>query len=89
MIIYILEFTLLAMVWHILGAVILSFISSSALSEADGMEFVNPVFIHRHTRVNWFGAIVLMFFYTILCPFGAIGYWFYKLCVIGREDFED
>ena len=89
MIIDVLEITLLLLVWHTLGALILAFFPLSVLGKADGMEFVNPVFIYNHTKVNWFGAIVLMLFFSFLFPIGAIGYWFYKLCVVGRKELED
>lgn len=52
----------------------------------DGWELCNPYWAyHYHKGVNWFGAIVLSLLYTILCPIGAICYWFYKLCTIGRR----
>ena len=86
MVIGILEITLLLLVWHTLGVLILSFIPLVVVGDAEGMEFVNPVFIYNHTKVNWFGAVVLMLFFSFLCPIGAIGYWFYKLCVIGRKE---
>ena len=52
---------------------------------ADGVEFLNPIYIHKQVRVNWFGAIMLMLFYTALCPLAAICYWFYKLCTVGAK----
>ena len=53
---------------------------------ADGWELCNPYYSYKyHERVNWFGAIMLSLLYTALCPIGAICYWFYKLCTIGRR----
>lgn len=88
----ILEIILLLLVWHTLGALILCFTPFTPLSvpsKAAGFEFVNPVFIYNNTKVNWFGAVVLMLFFSFLCPIGAIGYWFYKLCVVGRKELEN
>ena len=52
----------------------------------DGWELCNPYWVHvYHTSVNWFGAIFLSLVYTALCPVGAIIYWFYKLCTVGRR----
>ena len=86
MVINIIQITILLLMWHTVGALILSFIPLSVLSKAEGLEFVNPIFIYNHTKVNWFGAIVLMLFLSLLCPIGALGYWFYKLCIIGRKE---
>lgn len=59
--------------------------------DAEGFEFVNPVFIYKHCRVNVFGAIILALLMSLICPLGTVGYWFYKLCTIGRkaDDIED
>lgn len=53
---------------------------------ADGWELCNPYYSYKfHKNVNWFGAIILSLVYTALCPLGAIVYWFYKLCTVGRK----
>ena len=53
---------------------------------ANGWELCNPYWAYRyHKKVNWFGAIMLSLFYTALCPIGALCYWFYKLCTVGRR----
>lgn len=52
----------------------------------DGWELCNPYWAYQyHKKVNWFGAIMLSLFYTALCPIGALCYWFYKLCTVGRR----
>lgn len=52
----------------------------------DGWELCNPYWAYKyHKGVNWFGAIMLSLLYTALCPIGAVCYWFYKLCTIGRR----
>lgn len=52
----------------------------------DGWELCNPYYSYRyHNNVNWFGAIILSLVFMALCPIGAVCYWFYKLCTIGRR----
>ena len=73
--------------WNIVGLIIkcLLFQSTSGpIGLSDGFEYVNPVFIYKNTRVNWFGAIILTLYYSLLCPIGTVCYWFYKLCTVGR-----
>lgn len=55
------------------------------LRETEGFEFVNPVWWYRNYPVNPFGAVMCALGFTILCPVMAIGYWFYKLCTVGRR----
>ena len=76
--------------WQILGgAILVGLIVQESpfdiVTQADGIEFVNPAFVYKHNRVNWFGACVVALFYSLICPAATIGYWFYKLCVIGRK----
>lgn len=80
--------------WHILGFIVAGVGASTgdaalgmggALSRAEGLEFVNPCFIYKHNEVNWFGAIVVCIAYSLLMPLCTIGYWFYKLCTVGRK----
>lgn len=56
-----------------------------AIAQSSGMEFVNPVFVYKHNKVNWFGAFVVASFYGFICPIATTGYWFYKLCTVGRK----
>ena len=56
-----------------------------AIAQSDGVEFVNPIFVYKHNRVNWFGAIVVATVYGLVCPIVTICYWFYKLCTVGRK----
>ena len=75
--------------WQILGGLVLSVASATStgwIGLADGWEFVNPFFVYKYCKsVNWFGAFVLAMFLTAICPFGALCYWFYKLCTVGRR----
>lgn len=55
-------------------------------SSADGWELCNPYWVYKYYEsVNWFGAVMLSLIYTALCPIGAVCYWFYKLCTVGRR----
>lgn len=56
-----------------------------AIGQADGLEFVNPIFVYKHNKVNWFGAIVVATAYGLICPIATLCYWFYKLCTVGRK----
>ena len=48
-------------------------------------DLYNPCCAYDAYKVNWFGAIMISLVYTILCPLGAVCYWFYKLCTVGRK----
>lgn len=51
-----------------------------------GLQWINPVVIYDNVPVNWFGCIVLTILAHIAVgPFLAAGYWFYKLCTVGRK----
>lgn len=69
--------------WQLIGGMFAIIIAIN--NYADGFELANPYWVYRYNKhVNWFGAIILALGYTILCPLGAFGYWFYKLCTVGR-----
>ena len=55
------------------------------LRKTEGLEFVNPVWWYRNYPVNPFGAAMCALGFTIICPVMTIGYWFYKLCTVGRK----
>lgn len=70
--------------WFLFGAVICIYWSMEKYT--DGWELCNPYYSYQyHKCVNWFGAIMLSLLYTALCPIGAVFYWFYKLCTVGRR----
>lgn len=57
-----------------------------SIEKAVGWELCNPYWAYKyHKGVNWFGAIMLSLLYTALCPIGAVCYWFYKICTVGRR----
>lgn len=76
----------------IVGIIGLSLIFNSVFAEliselvgSEGMEFVNPVWLYKRFKVNWFGvACITLIFSAITLPF-AVAYWFYKLCKVGRK----
>lgn len=47
--------------------------------------FVNPFWLYKNIKVNWFGAFLIGIVLTILLPIISIPYWIYKLCTVGRE----
>jgi hypothetical protein len=55
--------------------------------------FVNPFVVYKfNTSVNWFGAFMIALALSLVCPFGAMSYWIYKLgwlfcklCTVGRK----
>ena len=83
------ETILLICIWQAIGfggwVILGSSLEVRVIKYAMGIEFVNPLVIYKHTKVNWFGAIVLALIYGAMCPIATIGYWFYKLCTAGRK----
>lgn len=56
------------------------------LTNSKGLEFVNPIWLYKRYRVNWFGAIFITIIFNMLTLPFSIGYWFYKLCTVGRKN---
>lgn len=52
---------------------------------SSGFEFVNPVWLYHHFRVNWVGLILLTILFNAVSMPYSIGYWIYKLCTYGRK----
>lgn len=71
------------MVWSVGGALILGLCGT--YDKFDDLSYVNPIKIYKTYRVNYFGAALICIIYNLLCPIGSIGYWFYKICTIGRK----
>lgn len=80
---------LIFLVWNVIGFIILgvgtTMTKHGPLYMADGLEFMNPMFVYKYAYVNRFCAVVLSLLYSVLFPAGAIGYWFYKACTYGRR----
>lgn len=74
-------------VWSLIGACALVAVIdiSVGLAAVEGFEFVNPRWIYKHFRLNYFGVAIVTLLLNLFCPFGSVGYWFYKLCTVGRK----
>ena len=68
------------LVWNLFGVIPLL-----PLIFGGGLALVNPAFIYKHCKVNWFGAIILATLIGLICPIATIMYWFCKLCTVGRR----
>ena len=82
------EWLLLGLLLYTIGLGICAAIICNAkgpLSDVEGFEFMNPLWWYRNYPVNPFGAMMCLLFFIILCPIGAVCYWFYKLCTVGRK----
>lgn len=81
-----LEIILTAIIWSFLGGIILALIAdyNKTLRNCENSDFFSPLWIYNNYNVNWFGAIMLCLLFNILCPIWSVGFWFYKLCTIGR-----
>ena len=73
--------------WNVVGFVIwvLILTESDYGRESEGFRFINPLYVYEHLRVNYFGMFCITLILNLLCPLGACGYWFYKLCTVGRK----
>ena len=75
---------MLLALWQLIGCVIC--VAWAQTMDANDWELCNPYWSYKyHYSVNWFGAVIISLIYTILCPFGALIYWLYKLCTVGRR----
>lgn len=70
-------------IWSVGGLIILGI--GGTCDKFDDFSFMNPIKIYKTYRVNYFGAALICIIYNLLCPIGSIGYWFYKICTIGRK----
>ena len=78
------EFIGIIFLLHITGTPICA--TWAGIMNTDGWELCNPYWAYDYYMgVNVFGAIMISLFYTVLCPIGAVCYWFYKLCTVGRR----
>ncbi len=78
------EIILIIVLYNVFGLVAFLPIASM-FTRAYGFEFINPIWLYKHTSVNVFGAIFLSIVFNLMCPIIAIIYWLYKLCTVGRE----
>ena len=76
-------YSIIFVVYNLLGAIICSIWCANCY--AAGWELCNPYWSYQYYSVNWFGAVMISLLFSVLCPIGAVCYWFYKLCTIGRK----
>ena len=68
------------LVWNLFGVVpVMPFLFEGYLG------LVNPAFVYKHFKLNWFGATVVATLCGLVCPIATALYWFCKLCTVGRE----
>ena len=75
-------------VWSLIGAMVICVFGGCGLSivaYSYDSEFFNPAYCYKHAHVNWFGAFMIALGFTLLSPLWAAGFWFYKLCTVGRR----
>ena len=75
--------------WNAAGFLLLGLVAlcnqEGMLWNAEFVDFVNPCFVYKEKKVNWFGAIMISLSISLLCPMMLIVYWFYKLYTVGRR----
>ena len=73
--------------WNFFGAMCYIVVAATYdKAIVNGWELVNPYYVYKYnTSINWFGATLISLFFNIICPIGAICYWFHKLCTFGRK----
>ena len=65
---------------------VISLIELVILICVEDFSFFNPIRNYKKwDRMNWFGVIFFTLLLTIIFPVFALGYWFYKLCTVGRN----
>lgn len=70
--------------WNLFGFIILgNWVLEGPL---DFSHILTPTGLYKHYKINYFGCFLLTLLANLLCPLFTIGFWFYKLCTIGRKD---
>ena len=79
--------TIVFICWTILGGIAYAIlaVNSDYFRYANGFETLNPIYIYKNIRVNFFGLIWVTLAFNLICPLASLGYWFYKLCTVGRK----
>lgn len=75
------------LIWSIVGliATIICKCSNNFIGLSIGLDYLNPIYIYKHVKVNWFGCIWLTLLVNLMCPPLTVAYWFYNLCIVGRD----
>jgi len=77
----------LIIIWNFIGFFILGF--TARIGYCIEVERLNPLYIYKDRRVNWFGALCLALVFNVTSPVVTICFWFYKLCTVGRRHDDD
>ena len=62
--------------WHIAGFILDMILCEYYNSDWD---FLNPIWLAKHSKMNIIGVIFHWIIYNLLCPLATIIYWIYKL----------
>lgn len=74
---------ILLVIWNFVGLFILGM--SSRIGYILEVDRLNPLYIYKDRRVNWFGAFVVALIMNVICPIVSVVYWFSKLCTVVRK----
>lgn len=77
-------------IYNVVGfiALIVFGICYNPIGKCRNSDFFMPTYIYKHCRVNYFGTLMLCLFVNALCPVWSFGFWFYKLCTVGRKELD-
>ena len=64
--------------WHIAGF-IMSCIVMTYYCGNGTWNFLNPIWLAKHSKMNIIGLVFHWIIYNLLCPLATIIYWIYKL----------
>lgn len=68
-------------VYHIVGIVILvNYEFKSKVYDDDVLySYLNPIWLYKNYKVNYFGCLILTILFNIACPLFSIIYWLCKI----------
>ena len=74
----------------IIVVAIIKLIDFIILLDCEDFSFLNPIRNYKMWKsLNWFGVAIFTFVLNIFHPLFSIGYWFYKLCTVGRKSTKE
>ena len=68
-----------------IGINLMWWLAATEIAGKIGVCFCSPKWIYSNTKTNWFGTICLAILANVAFGPSALGYWFYKLCTVGRK----
>ena len=71
-------------IWQLLGSITFIWIGLGTKfgKPSEGLEFINPSYIYKHTRVNWLGLVCVLIAFFVISPVMCIMHWVYDLCTL-------